>query len=111
MKTSARHISERLGLPYSLSYQSKIGPIEWTRPYSADQLKELHNEGINEIVIVPLSFINENLETRYDLDIELIPYGLNDLGIKNICRITIPESDSGLIKMFYEFINEQDGNN
>ncbi len=104
MNTSARLISESLGLKYSLSYQSKIGPIEWTKPYTIDQLKALHTKGIDEIIVVPLSFINENLETRYDLDTELIPYGLNTLGIKNICRVTLPDSNPYLVKMFREFI-------
>ena len=67
MNTSARLISESLGWKYSLSYQSKIGPIEWTKPYTIDQLKALHTKGIDEIIVVPLSFISENLETRYDL--------------------------------------------
>jgi ferrochelatase len=105
MNTSARLISESLGWKYSLSYQSKIGPIEWTKPYTSDYLKELSKKGIDEIIVVPLSFINENLETRYDLDTELIPYGLNTLGIKNICRITLPDSSPYLVKMFREFIN------
>ena len=104
MNTSARLISESLGWKYSLSYQSKIGPIEWTKPYTIDQLKALHTKGINEIIVVPLSFINENLETRYDLDTELIPYGLNTLGIKNICRVTLPDSNPYLVKMFRGFI-------
>ena len=104
MNTSARLISESLGLEYSLSYQSKIGPIEWTKPYTSDHLKELSQKGIDEIIVIPLSFVNENLETRYDLDTELIPYGLNTLGIKNICRVTLPDSSPYLVKMFREFI-------
>ncbi len=106
MNTSARLISESLGLKYSLSYQSKIGPIEWTKPYTIDQLKALHTKGIDEIIVVPLSFINENLETRYDLDTELIPYGLNTLSIKNICRVTLPDSNPYLVKMFRGFIDK-----
>lgn len=106
MEKSAGMIAEKLNLPYSLSYQSKIGPTAWTRPYTIDQLNELHSKEVNEIIVVPLSFINENLETRYDLDSELIPYGLNELGIKDICRVAIPESNLILVKMFYNFINK-----
>ena len=111
MIISAEQISQRLNLPYSVSYQSKIGRIEWTRPYTNEQLRELAGKGINEIIIVPLSFINENLETRYDLDIELVPMGLDELGITDICRIEIPESDPHLVKMFYEFITRSNENN
>ncbi len=104
MKTSASLIAQALNLPYNLSYQSKIGPIEWTRPYTVDQLTALHTSKIDEVVVIPLSFVNENLETRFDLDTELIPYGLQELGMKNICRVVIPESDEVLVTMFYNFI-------
>ncbi len=103
-KTSAQLIAKALNLPYNLSFQSKIGPIEWTRPYTIDQLKELHTNKIDEVIVIPLSFVNENLETRFDLDTELIPYGLQELGMKNICRVLIPESDELLVTMFYNFI-------
>lgn len=111
INASAKLISERLNLPYSVGYQSKIGNVEWTKPYTLDHLKELHKQGIDQIIIVPLSFINENLETKYDLDTEIIPYALNEIGIKDICRIKIPESDKNLIKMFYEFIVKHNENN
>ena len=106
MEKSAKLIAGALNLPYSLGYQSKIGPIEWTRPYTIDLLNELHNEGIDELIVVPLSFVNENLETRFDLDAELIPYAKNKLKIEKICRVEIPASDATLVKMFKGFIQK-----
>lgn len=111
IQTSARLISAELNLPYSVSFQSKIGKMEWTKPYTIEHLKELHNNKINQIVMIPISFINENLETKYDLDHEIIPYSEKETGISNICRLTIPESNDLLIKMFYEFIIQSDENN
>lgn len=101
---TAKKIATALNLPYSVSYQSKIGNIKWTTPYTIDQLAALHKKGISQIVIIPVSFINENLETVYDLDYDIIPFAKKEIGIKNICRIQIPQSDSTLIKMFYKFI-------
>lgn len=106
IQKSAQLIAEALNLQFSLGYQSKIGPIEWTRPYTTDLLNEINSQGINEIIVIPLSFVNENLETRYDLDIELIPYAKNTLKINHICRIIIPESDPTLVKLFYGFIQK-----
>ncbi len=106
MEISAKLIAKAVNLPYSLGYQSKIGPTEWTKPYTIDELQKLSSNSINEIVVVPLSFINENLETRYDLDTELIPYGINTLNIKDICRVEIPEFDDILVNMFYDFIQK-----
>ena len=106
MEKSAKLIAGVLNLPYEIGYQSKIGPIEWTRPYTIDLLKELHSEGIDELIVVPLSFVNENLETRFDLDTELIPYAKNKLKIKRICRVEIPASDATLVRMFKGFIQK-----
>lgn len=104
MEISARLVANALHLPYSLGYQSKIGPTPWTKPYTVDVLKEISIDKNYDVVVVPLSFINENLETRYDLDTELIPFGKNDLNISNICRVEIPVSDRILVEMFNNFI-------
>lgn len=106
IQKSAQLIAEALNLSYSLGYQSKIGPIEWSRPYSIDLLTELHSQGVDEIIVVPLSFVNENLETLYDLDTELLPYAKNKLKINRICRIVIPESDATLVGLFNGFIQK-----
>lgn len=106
MEISARLIANALNLPYSLGYQSKIGPTPWTKPYTVDILTAISEKP--EIVVVPLSFINENLETRFDLDTELIPFALDVLKVERIARVEIPESDKLLIEMFYNFIVEKD---
>ena len=105
MQVSAQLIASKLNLPYTLGYQSKIGPIEWTRPYTVDALKALSEKSVNEIIVVPLSFVNENLETRFDIDTELLPYGKNELKIDKICRVLLPDSDEILITMFEQFLN------
>lgn len=104
VEQSAQCIANVLDIAYSLSYQSKVGATEWTRPYTKDQLKVLKDKGISEIIVVPISFVNENLETLYDLDTEIIPYAKNILKIENISRIKIPNSDKILVKMFYELV-------
>jgi ferrochelatase len=104
MEKSAKLIAGALNLPYGLGYQSKIGPIEWTRPYTIDLLNELHNEGIDELIVVPLSFVNENLETRFDLDAELIPYE-KKMKIKRLCRVEI-RMDASLVKNVQRFYSE-----
>ncbi|MHB9055868.1 MAG: ferrochelatase [Paludibacteraceae bacterium] len=108
MDIAARKIATKLNLPFSVSYQSKIGKIKWTGPYTIEHLRELHNNSVNQIIIIPLSFINENLETMYDLDCEVIPFAKNQIGIKDICRIQLTGSKVLLVKMFYELIIQSD---
>ncbi|CAB9520694.1 Ferrochelatase-2, chloroplastic [Seminavis robusta] len=53
-----------------LSYQSRVGPIEWLRPYTDDVLPELAQKGVRNLVVVPISFVSEHIETLEEIDIE-----------------------------------------
>lgn len=53
-----------------LSYQSRVGPIEWLRPYTDDVLPELGESGVRNLVVVPISFVSEHIETLEEIDIE-----------------------------------------
>jgi len=97
---SARLISEKLGLTHDISFQSKIGRVKWVGPDTKDKLKDLAQQGMSEILIIPISFINENLETLYDLDVDIVPYGRNELGIKNLHRSSIPVNIKPLVETF-----------
>ena len=51
----------------SLAYQSKVGPLDWITPSLDDKLKDYENENV---LIYPISFIIDNSETVYELEIE-----------------------------------------
>lgn len=53
-----------------LSYQSRVGPIEWLRPYTDDVLPELGGKGVKNLVVVPISFVSEHIETLEEIDME-----------------------------------------
>lgn len=50
-----------------LAYQSRLGPIEWIKPYLDEKLKTLTKK---KVIIYPISFLIDNSETKYELDIE-----------------------------------------
>jgi len=50
-----------------LAYQSKVGPMQWLEPSLEDKLKEIKNR---KVIIYPISFILDNSETEFELDIE-----------------------------------------
>jgi len=70
---SAKLISETMNLPYRVGFQSKIGRMKWLEPATEKILTDMKNDGHQEIIIVPISFLTENLETLYDIDTLLIP--------------------------------------
>jgi len=51
----------------NLAYQSKVGPMQWLTPSLENMLKYFKNE---KVIIYPLSFIVDNSETVFELDIE-----------------------------------------
>ena len=68
----ARLIMQRLGRsnPYTLAYQSRVGPVEWLKPYTEDAIKDLAEKGVQDLVVVPLSFVSEHIETLQEIDME-----------------------------------------
>jgi ferrochelatase len=52
---------------FALSYQSRVGPAEWLRPYTDEIIPTLAREGVKHLVFVPLSFVNDHIETLYEV--------------------------------------------
>jgi ferrochelatase len=61
----------------NLAYQSKVGPLKWLEPSLEDMLKNFENDNV---IIYPLSFIVDNSETDFELDIEYREVA-NEIGI------------------------------
>jgi ferrochelatase len=61
-----------------VAYQSRLGPMEWLRPYLEDKLKEIKEK----VIIYPISFTVDNSETQYELDMEYAEVA-HKLGIKD----------------------------
>ncbi|RUM45149.1 MAG: ferrochelatase [Desulfurobacterium sp.] len=58
------------GFPFRISYQSKVGPIKWLEPSTEEMLYKLKEEGFKNVVVFPVSFVSEHIETLYELDVE-----------------------------------------
>lgn len=58
-------------LPYHVSFQSKVGPAEWLTPSTPDKLVELAQQGVRAVLMVPVAFVTEHIETSFELDIEV----------------------------------------
>jgi ferrochelatase len=54
----------------ALAYQSKVGPMKWIQPSLDEMLETLHREGHRRILIYPIAFTIDNLETDFELSIE-----------------------------------------
>lgn len=71
---ACRLVVERLELDHDwdLVWQSRSGPprVPWLEPDIVDHIEKLHSAGIADLVVVPVGFVSDHLEVRFDLDIQ-----------------------------------------
>jgi ferrochelatase len=72
--------------PHTLAYQSRVGPVEWLKPYTEDALQELGAQGVEDLLVVPISFVSEHIETLQEIDIEYRELA-EEAGIHNFQRV------------------------
>lgn len=56
-------------LDWIVSYQSRVGPLEWIKPYTEDEIRRAGSDG-KGLIVVPIAFVSEHSETLVELDIE-----------------------------------------
>ena len=83
---------------YELCFQSRVGPVKWLEPYTDAALQAIGGRGCERIVVVPISFVSEHIETLEEIDIEYREVA-EDAGIKHWRRAPALNLDG-------EFIDE-----
>jgi protoporphyrin/coproporphyrin ferrochelatase len=53
-----------------LCYQSRVGPAKWLQPPLTGTIEKLAHEGVKEMLVVPISFVTEHIETLHEINIE-----------------------------------------
>lgn len=56
--------------PWRLTWQSQVGPKKWLEPKTDEVLGELAKRGRRSVVVVPVAFTSDHIETLHELDIE-----------------------------------------
>lgn len=72
--------------PYRLVWQSKVGPLPWLSPQTDDAIKGLVARGKKNILLVPIAFTSDHIETLFELDHEYAEELASEVGVKNIRR-------------------------
>ena len=65
-------VARAAGMPdagWRLAFSSRVGPVRWQGPSLEESLARLAAEATRHLVVVPVSFVAENLETLWDLDV------------------------------------------
>ena len=98
VEATARLLAQRLpeGTPWTLCYQSRVGPVKWVKPYTDELLPRLAQEGVREVLMVPLTFVADHVETLDEMDIRLKQIAL-DAGITDFRRVPALNDDPAFI--------------
>ncbi|MFD1720449.1 ferrochelatase [Amnibacterium endophyticum] len=93
-------------VPWALVYQSRSGPPSqpWLEPDVNDALRELPEQGVCGVLLVPLGFVSDHMEVKWDLDTEAMETA-DEIGIVAVRTPTPgvdPQYVSGLVDLVLE---------
>lgn len=67
---TAEGVGVRLGWPHvTLCYQSRVGPLEWLKPYTDEIIRAKAGAGAKQLLVYPIAFVSDHVETLYELGI------------------------------------------
>ena len=81
-----------------LAYQSKVGPIRWLEPELGGVLRTL---GGRDLILLPVSFVSEHIETLHELDIQFREVA-RSAGVRSYTRLPVPGTHPAFIRCLAE---------
>lgn len=71
IEETVRLVMERFeNITHHLAFQSRAGPVKWLEPSTEAMLEHLAAHGSKNLLVVPLSFVSDHIETLYEIDIQ-----------------------------------------
>lgn len=71
IQTTVRLVMERFKeVNHHLAFQSRAGPVKWLEPSTEEMIRKLGESGCKSLLMVPLSFVSDHIETLYEIDIQ-----------------------------------------
>ena len=92
-------------VPAHLAYQSRVGPVKWVGPSVEEKLKELARDGVKSLLVVPLSFVSDHIETLYEIDVTYAQHA-RALGIESFRRVKSLNDSPAFVDCLAELVIE-----
>jgi protoporphyrin/coproporphyrin ferrochelatase len=106
---AARLVAAEIGYqrPWYLAYSSRSGPPAqpWLEPDINDLLAERAAAGCRAVLIVPIGFVSDHMEVKFDLDVEAAQTA-DRLGLK-LARAATPGTDHRFVSMITDLVCER----
>ncbi|GBE06591.1 ferrochelatase [bacterium BMS3Abin10] len=68
IKSTIKAVNPSIG-KWHLSFQSRSGPVKWLQPDTEETIIRLAKGGVKNLLVVPISFVSDHIETLYEIDI------------------------------------------
>lgn len=107
---TANFLGTNLGLPYSVSFQSRLGRLKWLEPSTVETISNLAAQGFRRIAVVCPAFTVDNLETLEEIGIQAKELFLS-LGGEELQLISSLNSEPTWIRFLANLVNEQSKDN
>jgi ferrochelatase len=91
------------GIPHSIGFQSRAGKARWLAPDSISEVQRLGREGVKTLVVVPVSFVSDHIETLHELDIRLKDTA-EQAGIPEFLRVPALNDAPAFIRALKEIV-------
>merc|ERR1712062_770808 len=91
--------------PFSLVWQSKVGFLPWLEPGTEQTIKVMVKRGQKNLLLVPIAFVNEHIETLHELDIEYAKDVGQEVGAEKIARCPTPNDDPIFVKGLADLVH------
>ena len=95
----------RSGEPHTLCYQSRVGPQRWLEPSLTDTLRRLGESGTESVLVVPISFVSDHLETLSEIDIEARQHAA-EWGVRSFATMPGLNDSLTFIRSLAELVRE-----
>lgn len=105
---TAQMLGEGLGIPTTITYQSRLGRLEWLEPSTVDVLAELAGAGVRKVAVACPSFVVDNLETLSEIAIEAKDV-FRQNGGETLQLIPALNESKDLVDLFVSWISNPDG--
>lgn len=92
--------------PYSLVWQSKVGPVAWQGPQIELALRGYVKSGHKHFMCVPVAFVNEHIETLHELDIEYAQDLRKEVPFETFIRIATPNDHPKFLQGLADIVKE-----
>ncbi len=88
---------------HDLAYQSRSGPVKWLEPAADATIVKLAKEGVKDMLVVPISFVSDHIETLHEIDIMFKELATSH-GVQNFVRTESFNDSADFIQVLKELV-------